>query len=134
MSRVPVFLMMTALYSLLILGLVVLAFAALRRARARAKARRRVVEQPNSHYTSPLVRQSETRHRWQDIALDRIHEINREEVVRLIARVEATSVDALRPREREFLDRMAELAGTSSPAEPRPKPSQMPGELRHRPA
>lgn len=126
---------------LLILAIVLLAFAlsvgltaALRVARARRRARRRVVEQPNSHYTSPVVRATETRHRWQGMSLDHIHEINRAEVLRLLARVEATSVDALRPSERSFLDHMAGLAGSAPPSEPREKGKSVAPDLRHRPA
>lgn len=92
--------------------------AVLRRVRARRRAKRRVVEKPNSHYTSHLVRNVQSRHRWHDMRLDQIHEINREEVVRLLARVEAAGVDVLSEREREFLDYMAELSGTRTPEEP----------------
>jgi hypothetical protein len=84
--------------------------AMLRRARTRARARRRVVEKPNSHYTAPGVIENETRHRWHDIALERVHEINRGEVVRLIARADAGGVDALRPNERAFLDQISRIA------------------------
>lgn len=126
---------------LLILAIVLLAFAltvgltaALRVARARRRARRRVVEQPNSHYTSPIVRATETRHRWQGMSLENIHEINRAEVVRLLARVEATSVDTLRPNERSFLDHMAGLAGHAPSSESREKGKGVAPDLRHRPA
>lgn len=102
----PVFL------ALLGLALPVAGLAASRAIRKRRRARRRIVEMPNSHYTSRVVRENETRHRWRDIDLDRIHEINREEVVRLLARVEAAGTDALRPTERTFLDHMAALAGS----------------------
>ena len=84
---------------------------AVRAHRAHRNPRQRVVEKPNSHYDAQVVKTIEKRHRWQNIALDRIHEINREEAIRLIARAEATSADALRPAEQAFLDRMAELAG-----------------------
>lgn len=113
------------------------ALAVLRAVRARRRARRRVVEKPNSHYTSPVVRENETRNRWQNIALDRIHEINREEVVRLLAKAEISDGAALRANERAFLDYMVELAGTRPPPpppQPREKGKQLPPELRHRPA
>ncbi len=131
----PVFLVPLALVLLVLAGFT--AAMVSRAIRARRRARQRVVEQPNSFYTSQIVRQHEAKHRWQGIALERIHEINREEVVRLIAKVEATSVDALRPNERAFLDRMAELAGTRAtvaPPEPRETGTPAPGDLRHRPA
>ena len=127
------------LFPILLLAVVIAGFGAaaiVKLVRARRRARRRVREMPNSHYTSEIVRHNEAKHRWSNIALERLHEINREEVVRLVARVEATSVESLRPNERAFLDRMAELAGERpAPPEPReigkaPKPS----DLRHRPA
>lgn len=80
----------------------------------RRRAARRVVESPNSHYTSHLARESAARHRWHDMPLDRVHEINREEVVRLLAKAEAASVQALNGKEREFLDYMADLAGRTA--------------------
>lgn len=107
----------------------------LRRAiRARNRARRRVVEQPNSHYTSPLVRNGEIRHRWQNIDLDRIHEVNRGEVSRLLARVEASGVDSLREAERVFLDQVASISGITPPAPPRDPGRHVASDLRHRPA
>lgn len=125
------------LFPILLLAAVVAGFAlagVIRLVRARRKARRRVREMPNSHYTSEIVRHNEARHRWSNIALERLHEINREEVVRLLARVEATSVEALRPNERAFLDRMFELAG-ERPTLPEPREftkSPTPADLRHR--
>lgn len=102
----------------LVLGVV----AGLRVARVRASSRQRVVEQPNSHYTAQLVRERETRNRWHDIPLDQLHEVNREEVRRLLARIDAAGADMLKPRDRTFLDRMAEMTGvwrapTSHPSE-----------------
>lgn len=84
---------------------------------ARRRARQRVLEQPNSHYTSHLVVQRETRVKWHDIDRTRLHEINCEEVVRLLAIIDAAGVDVLRPHERVFLDRMAELAAGPPPLE-----------------
>jgi hypothetical protein len=119
---------------LAILAGAALAIALARAARARRRARRRTVELPNSHYTSQLARAVETRHRWHGIALDKVHEINREEVLRLLAKVEALGVDALRPNERVFLDNMARLAGTRPP-EPHDKgTAPLSPDLRHRPA
>ena len=45
--------------------------------------------------------------RWRSIAVDRLHEINREEVVRLLAKVEQDGSRSLTQAERDFLDRMA---------------------------
>ena len=87
---------------------------ALRVARARRKKKRRTVELPNSHYTSQQAKDVESRHRWHNIDLDRVHDVNREEVIRLLAKVDALSAEALRPRERAFLDSMTDLtAGTA---------------------
>lgn len=108
--------------------------AVVRAVRARRRARNRVVERPNSHYTSQLVRERETRHRWHGIDLDRIHEINREEVARLLAKVEAVGVHALRDDERTFLDYMAELTGTKPAETPRQEGGGVAPELRHDPA
>lgn len=96
---------------LLVVGAVALTPAVVRAVRARNRARRRVVEKPNSHFTPELVRMRDTENRWRDIALDRIHEINRVEVGRLLNKVDALGVDALRPAERVFMERMAEIAG-----------------------
>jgi hypothetical protein len=101
--------------------------------RARTRARRRVLEQPNSHYTSQLVRNGEKRHRWHSIDLDSIHEVNRGEVVRLLARVDASGVETLRETERVFLDQFATLAPARPPA-PQPEMGRHLSDLRHRPA
>ncbi|HEX6940251.1 MAG TPA: hypothetical protein VF158_12630 [Longimicrobiales bacterium] len=101
--------------ALLGLALLVAAAASRRATRARRRARRRIVEPPNSHFTARIVRENETRHGWQNIDLDRIHEINREEVVRLLAKVEAAGIQALRANERAFLDHMTTLAGSAPP-------------------
>ncbi|MDP2957060.1 MAG: rhomboid family intramembrane serine protease [Longimicrobiales bacterium] len=44
---------------------------------------------------------------WKGIALEGLHEINREEVVRLLVKAEAQGTGSLTPAERDFLDRMA---------------------------
>jgi hypothetical protein len=109
----------------------ILAVVARRMTRDRARMRRRVVEQPNSHFTSPLARNNENRDRWRDIALDRLHELNRTEVLHLLEKVDASGVDALRQNERVFLDRMVELAGPKPARDPGPPPAT---DLRHSPA
>jgi hypothetical protein len=106
---------------------------ALRMLRARRNARRRVVELPNSHYTSPLVLNTEKKHRWQNIALADIHEVNRGEVERLLAKLEALGVDALRETERVFLDNFADLTAPPPPAEPRGQPRAVTPDLREHP-
>ncbi|MFO7260487.1 MAG: hypothetical protein DIU52_004995 [bacterium] len=114
-----------------------LGVAIARGVRARRQGRRRVVEMPNSFYASQLARAAEARQRWQSIDLDKLHEINREEVVRLLAKVEALGVDALRPDERIFLDNMARIAGKAPPAPEPPREEDTPPlapDLRHHPA
>jgi membrane associated rhomboid family serine protease len=48
----------------------------------------------------------ETKARWASIELEGLHEINRAEVEKLLARVEAAGVGSLSSEERAFLDRM----------------------------
>lgn len=128
-SALAVPLALAALLASFVLSLAVAGIA-----RRRRQSSERVVEEPNSHYTSQLARERESRHRWRAIALDRIHEINREEVVRLLAKADATSVEALRPNERAFLDHMAELARESLPPERRGSGARPPLELHERTA
>ena len=103
---------------------------AVRRA-ARAATRRRIVEPPNSHFDSPIVRENDALKRWRGVALDTVHEINRSEVERLIARAEAAGVPSLTPIERAFLDQVAVPA---APPAPRDRPRTIVTELHHRPA
>ncbi len=77
-----------------------------RRAKKAGKARR--VEGPNSQFRSPYVLDLEARERWEAMDLDRLHEVNREEVVRMLGKVRAGGVRDLTPAERDFLDRMAD--------------------------
>jgi membrane associated rhomboid family serine protease len=46
--------------------------------------------------------------RWKGISMEGLHEINREEVVRLLAKVEAGGAPSLTQAERDFLDRMSQ--------------------------
>lgn len=80
-----------------------------RRWRSRRIAARRRVESPNSQYSSRLVRNQLDRDRWRDLKLSRLHPVNREEVERLLAMVDALGVDSLSPRERVFLDHLTSL-------------------------
>lgn len=102
------------LFPLYVLAVLVAGLASVlmvRWALARRRARRRVVERPNSHYTSEGVRRNETRSRWHAIDRARLHEINRGEVERLLARVDAAGPESLRADERRFLDYLVELTG-----------------------
>lgn len=107
MTLDPIFLLPLALGALLF-------GAAVRQAvvlvRSRRRARRRRVEAPNSHYNPLAVQNIEARERWSGIDLGRVHEINREEVERLLIKADALGVEALKPRERQFLDVMLELS------------------------
>ncbi len=90
------------------------AFGLVRSLRRLLRPPARVIESPNSHYTAPGVRERETEARWKSIRLERVHEINREEVKRLLARVDALGVESLGPRDRSFLDHLADLFGARS--------------------
>lgn len=75
-----------------------------RRRRRIAEARR--VEAPNSHYAAPAVREQEDRERWGAIEVERLHPLNREEVERLLHRIDEEGVQALSSKDRRFLDNM----------------------------
>ena len=77
--------------------------------RARIAARR-VVEKPNSHYSSAIVKNQVDRERWGQVNLDLIHPVNREEVERLLAVADVQGPDALSNRERLFLENMTRLS------------------------
>jgi hypothetical protein len=68
------------------------------------------VEKPNSHYSSALVKNQEDRERWGKVDLERIHPVNREEVVRLLALADVQGPEALSSRERLFLETMTQLS------------------------
>jgi len=99
-----------------VIGLVVAAACcfglrmAYRRWRARRIAARRIVERPNSFYSSILVKNQVDRTRWGRIDLSRVHPVNREEVERLLAVADTLGVDALSSRERVFLETLTELS------------------------
>jgi len=91
--------------------------------RAMRKRQPKLVEKPNSYYTPKLVLDRDSRDRWHLIDLQSVHEINRDEVRRLVDKVDALGIDNLTSRERIFLDRMAELYAPAQPAHisiPRP--------------
>jgi hypothetical protein len=94
---------------LTMVAMVLLVAAVTRLMLARQRAAQRVVEKPNSEYVWERVQQIEKANRWAAIKLEALHEINQDEVRRLLARVEASGPDSLRPMERAFLD---SLAGT----------------------
>jgi hypothetical protein len=118
--------MTTVLIVLLALNVVavVLATALYRRARKAEKKRR--VEAPNSQYKSQYVLDLESRDRWESLDLDRVHEVNREEVERILKKLKATSVPALTRQERAFLDRMVEAERRVKRSERRSRPGGTP--------
>ena len=75
----------------------------------RIVAERRVVERPNSFYASRAVHNQEDEEWWRRIDLDRLHELNREYVERLLRQVEGAGVGTLTKEERAFMERMARL-------------------------
>lgn len=77
----------------------------------RKRSRSRQVEAPNSYYTPQLVRNREDLDRWENIPLEKVHEINRGEVRRLVDKAKAAGAESLRPNERQFLDHMALVTG-----------------------
>ena len=108
--------LLTILLILNIAGIV--AVTALYR-RARKAQRERRVEAPNSEYKSQYLLDLEAKQRWESLDLDRLHEVNREEVVKVLAKLRATSVRSLSPQERDFLDRMLEAERRSRRSEMR---------------
>ncbi len=76
--------------------------------RAKKAQKRRRVEAPNSEYKSRYVLDLEAKDRWENLDLSFLHEVNREEVEKVLAKLKATSVRALSRQERDFLDRMVE--------------------------
>jgi hypothetical protein len=103
--------------ALLIAFVAAIAMSALvRAAHARRRRRNRVLEKPNSHHTWERVREIETRDRWSGMSLEPIHPVNRDEVLRLLGKVQISGADSLRPQERRFLDQMAEISGAGPPA------------------
>jgi hypothetical protein len=81
-----------------------------RRWRKRRIEERRIVERPNSFYSSVLVRDQIDRQRWGKVDLSRVHPVNREEVERLLAVADVQGPQALTQRERLFLETMTELS------------------------
>ena len=71
------------------------------------RRKRRLVEQPNSHYRAPGVQDIDMRERWESIPREHLHEVNREELEKLLGKVEQQGVKGLSGEERAFLDRLA---------------------------
>ena len=73
--------------------------------RAAAEGAEAVIEVAEA---SRHLRDLEARERWAALDLDRLHPINRDEVVGLLQRIEGGSLRGLSTQERAFLDRMVE--------------------------
>lgn len=71
----------------------------------RRKGRR--IERPNSHYKAPGVQDLDAKERWEAIPREGLHEVNREELDKLIGKMQAEGVKALSGEEKNFLDRLA---------------------------
>ena len=84
--------------------------ALLRQRRKRRTAKQRVVEPPNSAFSSTLVRHREQADRWKAIQLNRLHPLNRSEVQRLLDIVTSGGTTTLSEGERTFLDYLSEIA------------------------
>ncbi len=91
-------------------------------------AERRVVERPNSFYASTAVHNQEDEEWWRRIELERLHELNREYVERLLRQIETSGVGTLSKDERAFMERMAKIdapprPGARPPTDPWPSPA-----------
>ncbi len=69
---------------------------------------RRVVKQPARPRKVSIVVDLESLERWKSIPRERLHEINREEVDKLVRKANQSGARSLTTDEREFLDRMSE--------------------------
>ena len=77
-----------------------------RRWRRRRIAASRVVERPNSHYSSQGVQNQVDRDRWGGIKLAPLHPLNRDEVQRLLSVIDHEGINSLSGNDRLFLDNM----------------------------
>ena len=95
--------------------------------RARKAQRRRIVERPNSQYKSPYVVDLESRDRWEQLDLSSLHEVNREEAEKILAKLRSTSTRGLNSYERAFLDRLVEAERRLEKSHRRRPPQGHPG-------
>ncbi len=94
----------------IVLGIVfgLMIHVAYRRWRRSRLPKRRVVEAPNSTFTSSIARQLGRREKWEAIRLNTLHPLNRGEVERLLGLLTSGGFTALTERERAFLDHLAD--------------------------
>ena len=100
----------TALLALVIAQSVML--GVLLRLYLQAKQLREEAARRGGDAASPALDQ-EARQRWEALDLTRLHELNREEVEKLLTKVRGTGVRSLTASERAFLDRMSQALHTS---------------------
>ncbi|MGI9626447.1 MAG: rhomboid family intramembrane serine protease [Longimicrobiales bacterium] len=74
----------------------------------RRKGRR--IERPNSHYKAPGVQDLDAKERWESIPREGLHEVNLEELDKLIGKMKVGGVKALSGEEKDFLERLANRA------------------------
>jgi type II secretory pathway pseudopilin PulG len=93
---------------LMLLNIITLVVVTVLYQRTRRQARARELEGANSAYRSQYIEDLESKQRWESLDPELLHEVNREELEKTLAKLRATSVRALSPQERAFLDRMVE--------------------------
>jgi hypothetical protein len=86
------------------------------------------IERPNFFYASKAVHNQEDEEWWRGIELERLHEVNREYVERLLRQIDGAGVGTLTSEERAFMERMAKLEapsrpGVRPPIDPCPSPA-----------
>ena len=92
------------------------------------RKKRLIAERPNSFYASKAVHNQEDEEWWRGIELERLHELNREYVERLLRQIAGAGVGTLTTDERAFMERMAKLdapahPGVRPPTDPWPSPA-----------
>lgn len=105
------------LIGLLALNLIALWAVVAMYRRARKAQKQRIVEAPNSQYKSQYVEDLESKERWERLDLSRLHEVNREEAEKVLAKLRTVSTRGLHTQERAFLDRLVEAERRQRKAE-----------------
>ncbi len=94
---------------------------------SKAANERRVAQTPTSGLEDAHTHDAEPRRRWEALDVTRLHEVNREEVEKVLAKTRAGGVKSLTPDERAFLDRMSDAqARTAGRGGEGGAPSQLP--------
>jgi hypothetical protein len=101
MSPVATALLVVVIAQSVMLGVVLRLYLHARQLHEQATAR------PADPTALPQLVDLEARQRWEALDLSRLHELNREEVEKLLAKVRGTGVKSLTAAERAFLDRMS---------------------------